>query len=675
MIIDENNTDKKMKIDKSLLLRLFGYTKGYQKYILLSLFLLIFVIGIELLRPYLVGKAIDEVIGNYSREITDVVDGEEKISFLVYPEGSSNYFLFDHISKKVSDDFKLGYSIVSVDDKALVIQIKENTYELPVQSSQEIKAFRKNDFKRLWQLTMIFVGMTLFGVVVNYFQMLLLHYTGQKIVYKIRNEVFTHIQGLSVQYFNNQPVGKIVTRITNDTETLNEMYTSVIVDSVKSVIMLIGIVITMLFLNIQLTLYVMIVVPFILLSAFLFRRYSKRIYNDVRTYVAAINTFLSEHISGMKVVQIFAKEKESLRKFDINNKKLLKSNMSQLILFSIFRPFMYLAFVVATGITLYAGSHLVMNRVITLGVLIMFLQYVSSFFDPIQQLAEQFDIFQSAVAAAEKIFSVLDDTQAIENNEGDIQLDSIQGKIEFKHVWFAYDSENWVLKDVSFIVNPGETVAFVGATGAGKTSILNLITRYYQVQKGEILIDDHPINSINKYSLRKYVGQMMQDVFVFTGDIESNIRLKEEDITQEDIIRAAQYVHADTFIEKLPDKYQEHTFEKGVTYSTGQRQLLSFARTLAYEPKILVLDEATSNIDTETELLIQDALKRIMEGRTTLVVAHRLSTIQHADQIIVLHKGRIKEIGNHQQLLAKEGFYYSLYRLQFKEEELVANEF
>lgn len=658
----QENTKK-----RSLLFRLMGYTKGYQLYILVSLLLLTFVIGIELLRPYLVGKAIDDVIGNYSKEVVETVNGEERVSFLVYPEGSNRYFLFDRTTRAIAEAFKQGYTVNSVSDERLILSVGDTKYSLPVMEKEAIRQFRQQDFKQLTVLTLIFIGMTLLGVVVNYFQILLLNFTGQKIIYKIRTEIFTHIQGLSVQYFNNQPVGKIVTRITNDTETLNEMYTSVIVDSVKNIIMIIGIFITMFVLNSKLTLYVLIVMPFILLSAFLFRFYSKKIYEEVRTQVAAINTFLSEHISGMRIVQIFAKEKETLNKFNVTNKKLLKSNIDQLMLFSFFRPFMYLAFVVATGITLYAGSHMVMNHVITLGVLIMFLQYVSSFFDPIQQLAEQFDIFQSAVAAAEKIFSVLDDKDAIENNYGELEPETLKGKIEFRNVWFAYEKENWVLKDVSFVVNPGETVAFVGATGAGKTSILNLITRYYQIQKGEILIDDIPVNEINKSTLRQFVGQMMQDVFIFTGDIESNIRLKQEAITEADIIEAAQYVHANTFIEKLPDQYKEHTYEKGVTFSTGQRQLLSFARTIAFKPRILVLDEATSNIDTETEVLIQDALKKIMEGRTTLVVAHRLSTIQHADQIIVLHKGRVKEIGNHQQLLAKEGFYYNLYRLQFKE--------
>lgn len=657
------NKEKK----SSLLFRLMGYTKGYQKYIVLSLLLLTLVIGIELLRPYLVGRAIDDIIGNYSKEVVEIVDGQEKISFLVYPEGSNQYFFFEKTTREVADAYKEGYSVEALSDTELVIRVGDTSYTLPVMEKDRIKEFRKQDFKELALLTAIFIGMTLFGAAINYFQILLLNFTGQKIVYKIRTEIFTHIQSLSVQYFNNQPVGKIVTRITNDTETLNEMYTSVIVDSVKNIIMIIGIFITMFLLNAKLTMYVMIVMPFIMLSAYLFRHYSKKIYEEVRTQVAAINTFLSEHISGMRIVQIFAKEKETLTKFDETNKKLLKSNLDQLMLFSFFRPFMYLAYVVATGITLYAGSHLVMNRAITLGVLIMFLQYVSSFFDPIQQLAEQFDIFQSAVAAAEKIFSVLDDTQAIENNDGKLQPENLKGKIEFKNVWFAYDKENWVLKDVSFIVNPGETVAFVGATGAGKTSILNLITRYYQVQKGEILIDDIPVNTLDKQTLRRFVGQMMQDVFIFTGDIASNIRLKEESITDSDLVDAAQYVNAKTFIDKLPGGYQEHTYEKGVTFSTGQRQLLSFARTIAFKPRILVLDEATSNIDTETELLIQDALGRIMDGRTTLVVAHRLSTIQHADQIIVLHKGRVKEIGNHQQLLAKEGFYFNLYRLQFKE--------
>jgi len=663
--IDEH--EMKTGLDKNIIKRLLSYTKGYQMYIALSLVLLVFVIGVELARPIIVGHAVDDIISNYDELRIEEVDGREKVSFLIISNDSSTYFLVDQLDREVFDASYESKILISETDEQMVINLGGEEFSLQALSKDEIKDFRSNDFSTLWKYTILFLLVSVFGLLVNYFQMLLLHYTGQKIIYKIRNEIFEHIQSLSVQFFNNQPVGKIVTRVTNDTESLNEMYTSVIVNSVKNILMLIGIAIAMFIINVELTLRVFMVLPFIVMSAMIFRKYSRKIYRDVRTRVAKINAFLSEHISGMRIVQIFSREESTMNKFRSDNKKLLKTNLKQLYLYSFFRPSMYFLYVLAMALTLYFGGGMVLENIITIGVLVTFLQYSSMFFDPIQQLAEQFNIFQSAMAAAEKIFTLLDDVSKIEDSEEASDIEEIKGKIEFKNVWFAYDKENWVLKDISFVVNPGETAAFVGATGAGKTSILNLITRYYTIQKGEIFIDDIPISLINKKSIRSFVGQMLQDVFVFTGDINSNIRLKEKAITDDEIIEAAQYVNAHKFISQLPDGYREKTFERGATYSTGQRQLLSFARTLAFKPSVLVLDEATANIDTETEVLIQDALYKIMDGRTTLVVAHRLSTIQHADKIIVLHKGRIKEIGNHQELLSEEGLYYNLYQLQYKD--------
>jgi len=659
--------DMKAGLDKDIIKRLLSYTKGYQKYIGLSFVLLIFVIAIELARPIIIGVAVDDIISNYDKIKVEEVNGQSVVSRLVIASNSETYYLLDQIDENLYNEFFEMSEVMSESADSLTLKIGDENYNLKAQNKDELKIYRSNDFESLGAFTALFLAITVLGIIVNYFQMLLLHFTGQNIIYRIRNEIFSHIQRMSVQFFNNQPVGKIVTRVTNDTETLNEMYTSVIVDSVKSVLMLIGITVTMLILNWRLTFYVFMVVPFILLSAHIFRKYSRKIYRDVRTKVAKINTFLSEHISGMRIVQMFSREEAVLGKFKKENKSLLDTNLKQLLLFSFFRPTMYLFYVIAMMITLYFGGSMVIEGAMTIGIMVMFLQYTASFFDPIQQLAEQFNILQSAMAAAEKIFTLLDDTSRIEDKEDAIELEGIKGKIEFKNVWFAYDKENWVLKDISFVVEPGETAAFVGATGAGKTSILNLITKYYEIQKGEIYIDGINIDKINKHSIRKYVGQMLQDVFVFTGDINSNIRLKNPKISQTEIVDSAKYVNAHKFINQLPYKYEERTYERGATYSAGQRQLLSFARTLAFKPSVLVLDEATANIDTETEVLIQDALEKIMDGRTTLVVAHRLSTIQHADKIIVLHKGRIRESGNHQELLANEGLYYNLYQLQYKD--------
>ncbi len=665
--MNPKNDNPKLNVDSDIVKRLLSYTNGYQKYIIISLILLIFVVSVDLVRPYIIGIAVDDVISNYDAVIIDEINSNEVITTLIVSDEGNKYYLLDQVDASLYNSNIDQMQVISEDNDTMTVLLGREKIVLRVIEEDELRNYRNNDFSKLTNITLLFLFITIIGIIINYFQMLLLHYTGQKIIYKIRNEIFEHIQGLSVQFFNNQPVGKIVTRVTNDTEALNEMYTSVIVNSVKSVLQLVGIMGMMLMLNWKMALLIFMIIPLIVISAALFRKHSRKVYRDVRTRVAMINAFLSEHISGMRIVQIFAREKIVYNKFKKDNEKLLRANIKQLLIFSIFRPSMYYIYIIGMGITLYFGGNMVLEGIMTIGVLVMFLQYVSNFFDPIQQLSEQFNILQSAMASAEKIFALLDDHSKINDIENAKELEMIEGKIEFRNVWFAYDKENWVLRDVNFIVKPGETVAFVGATGAGKTSILNLITRYYTIQKGEILIDDIPIYRIKKASIRKHIGQMLQDVFVFTGDINSNIRLKDSSITNTEIVEVSKYVNAHNFICKLPNRYEEPTYERGATYSTGQRQLLSFARTLAFKPSVLVLDEATANIDTETEVLIQDALKKIMNGRTTLVVAHRLSTIQHANQIIVLHKGRVREIGNHQELLNKEGLYYNLYQLQYKE--------
>ncbi len=522
------------------------------------------------------------------------------------------------------------------------------------------------DLDELYLILSIFGISIVLGSIVNYAQTIILQTTGQGIIFNIRKEVFSHLEYQDINYLNATPTGALVTRVTNDTNTLNEMYTSVIVSVFKNVLMIVGIIIAMFLLNTKLTLYVLIVVPFIVLFSFIFRRYSRKAYREVRANLSKVNAFLAEHLSGMKIIQIFNQEKAKFREFDEKNTKLKKSYYKQILIFGIYRPTMYLLYMTATIIVYYNGGLSVIEGVITIGVLISFQNYIGRFFEPIQQLAEQFNILQSAFASSERIFGILDSEPTIKDEEDAIEFTDMLGKIEFRNVWFAYIEEEWILKDVSFVVNAKESVAFVGATGAGKTTILALITRNYDIQKGQILIDGIEIKNIKKSNLRTYIGQMLQDVFMFSGTIESNIKLRNEDITDEEMIQACKYVNANHFIEKLDNQYHEIVRERGNNFSTGQRQLLSFARTIVHNPKVMILDEATSNIDTETEQLIQESLKKMMSIGTMLIVAHRLSTIQHVDKIIVLSKGEIIEQGSHQELLANKKHYYSLYKLQYQ---------
>lgn len=500
--------------------------------------------------------------------------------------------------------------------------------------------------------------------VCNNRMMFLLQRTGQRIVYEMRRELFEHVESLSMRFFDLTPVGKIVTRVTNDVEAVHELYANILVKLFRNVVKIIGLAAVMLALDVRMALLSFVMVPLVTVLTVAARTLSLRANRANRTCLTALNTFLSEHLSGMRIIQIFHREEEKYREFSVHSEAFYRTSLRAIMVNAVFRPVIVLTSVIAMAIVIAAGSRGVLDGTVSFGVMYIFLQYIRTFFEPIQDLAEQLSTLQSAVASAEKIFTLLDEKPLIHDPENPVRPAELRGRIEFRHVWFAYDSENYILRDVSFTIEPGQKVAFVGATGAGKSSILNLIGRYYDIQKGEILIDGINIRDLSREQIRRAIGQVQQDVFIFTGDVKSNIRLREESITDEAIREAARRVNASRFIERLPDGYDERMTERGATFSAGQRQLLSFARTLAFDPAILILDEATANIDTETEQWIQEALETLMAGRTTIMVAHRLSTIQHADKIIVMHKGRIRESGTHQQLLEQNGIYRKLYQLQ-----------
>ena len=521
----------------------------------------------------------------------------------------------------------------------------------------------------------VYAGVLVFSMVSTYLQAVILQRVGQRIISDLREDLFTHIESLSHEQLNEIPVGKLVTRVTNDTNAISMMFTNLLVNLAKNAFVILGILVAMLCLNYELTLMVLCFVPFIVLFSIIFRKFSRRAHRKVKDCTTDINTYLSENLSGMKITQIFNREDAKMREFTDKSNALGRAQQEQIFVFGIFRPLVYMLYISSVLCLLYLGGKgylegtSFLGQTLTSGMIVSFYMYISKFFNPIQNLAEQFNWLQSAFASAEKVFSILDLEPKMQDAPDAIELTDIRGEIEFRNVWFSYIPGEWVLKGVSFHVNPKETIAFVGSTGSGKSTILSLICRNYEFQKGEILIDGIDIRKIKIDSLRKKFGQMLQDVFLFSGTIRSNIILREEGISDEEIMDVCHYVNADQFINKLDHGLDEPVRERGNNFSAGQRQLLSFARTIIHKPSIMILDEATANIDTETELLIQDSMEKMKNIGTMLIVAHRLSTIQHADEIIVLSHGKIVEHGTHQELLAAQGRYYQLYTLQYHREQ------
>ena len=654
--------------------RLLSYLKPHKWVMTLATVLVLFIIAVELYRPIIIGNAIDQYINGYYHPYVEAdVSAPDAINWnglvlsrdqaVSKADSASFYQIFlwkDHYYMAENLTRAECTALQNADTSVLKNYVSEGAQKL---TSNDLKILRQNDFKGILKAGILFLLLLFSGFFLNLADTWLLQKMGQQIVYKLREETFTHIHSLSLSFFNTTPVGKLVTRVSNDTEAVNELFSTILVKLFKNVVKIIGYSVVMLSINVKMAGISFLLLPLVAILTFVFRHLSRKAYQITRNKITELNTFLSEHISGMKLIQIFAREKEKYSEFEGKSMELYRANFREIMTFAIFRPSIYMVSVIAMILVIRTGSLSVLNRSLSLGTLFVFITYISSFFEPIQELSEQLGTLQSFIASAEKIFSVLDVKPEIVSPADPTPV-NILGEIEFRHVWFAYEEENYILKDVSFVIQPGEKAAFVGATGAGKSTILNLIGRYFDIQKGQILIDGIDIHEIDLDVLRGAIGQVQQDVFIFTGDIKSNISLNNEAISPDDVRRAAEIVNADPFIQKLPHGYDEPVTERGSTLSAGQRQLLSFARTLAYDPKILVLDEATANIDTETETLITQALARLMDGRTTIMVAHRLSTIQHADKIIVMHHGEIKESGTHQELLAKDGLYKKLYELQ-----------
>ena len=556
--------------------------------------------------------------------------------------------------------FSIAYDIISPLIVGALEELVSGEFELP----------------QLFAGVAVYAGVLVFSMASTYFQAVILQRVGQRIISDLREDLFTHIESLSHEQLNEIPVGKLVTRVTNDTNAISMMFTNLLVTLTKNIFVILGILVAMLALNYELTLMVLCFVPFIVIFTVIFRKFSRRAYRKVKDATTDINTYLSENLSGIKVTQIFGREDEKMAEFREKSQRLARANREQIFVFGVFRPLVYMLYICSILCLFYLGGmgHLngvtFLGQTITGGTIVTFYMYISKFFTPIQNLAEQFNWLQSALASSEKVFSIMDIAPKMVDAPDAIELDEVKGEIEFRDVWFSYLPGEWVLQGVSFHIDPHQTVAFVGSTGSGKSTILSLICRNYEFQKGEILIDGIDIRKIKISSLRRHFGQMLQDVFLFSGTIRSNIVLREEGISDEEILQVCRYVNADKFIDKLDHGLDEEVRERGNNFSAGQRQLLSFARTIIHKPSVMILDEATANIDTETELLIQDSLEKMRSVGTMLIVAHRLSTIQHADSIIVLSHGKILEQGNHQELLAKHGRYYQLYTLQYHREQL-----
>ena len=647
--------------DSRLVRRLLRYAKPYWALIVLCVVLLLVIAVTDLARPYLVKVAIDDHIlgSNISYVETSDLDDHND---LVMIQG----YTLRREKDALDSDTNLRFELVRIDnEQRLQSTTGDVVLTLSPEEIRDLRSFDREAILRLGALLLIVVSA---GFVLNYIQAYILQFTGQRIVFDIRQGLFTHLQRLALAFFDGNPVGRIVTRLTNDTQNLHEMYTAVLVNLFKDVFMILGIVVVMFRLDVRLAWVSLATLPLIVAITAVFRIKARAAYRETRVRLARINANFAENISGIRLVQIFRQEKRKFKEFDEVNSSHYRASMRELKVFAVFRPSIELVYSLAVAILLWVGGGQLLRGTVNFGVLYAFINYLELFFRPINDLTEKYNIMQASMASAERIFLILDEEPAIAELDSPRPMGEVKGHIEFRNVWFAYVGEEWVLRDVSFTVEPGETIAFVGATGAGKTTIMNLLSRFYDIQKGQILVDGQDIKELSTAELRRNVGLVMQDVFMFSGTIGENIRLNNPSIDMDRVESVARHVNAHHFIEALPKGYEEPVTERGSTLSAGQRQLLAFARALAYDPAILILDEATANIDTETEILIQDALPKLLAGRTSLVVAHRLSTIQDADTIIVLHKGKIREQGTHQELLAQKGLYHNLFLLQYKED-------
>lgn len=668
--------------DLQLLRRILSYAKPYWLLIVISVILVFIITAVDLARPYLIKIAIDEHIKGYTAPMVSFLPEESPVKGVHYkgriyvretelsqefPEKArfqlikyqGKYFLIQGVINPDKD-----YGVMEKNGQTFLKQGK-SIYQARPLSRSEARIFREKDIKDVTRLGLIYFVIVTAALFINYGQNYLLQFTSQKIVYDLREDIFTHLQKLSLAFFDKNPVGRLVTRVTNDTATLNELFTEVLINMVKDFFIVLGIIIIMLKLNWKLAIISYISIPLTLLSTYIYKKVAQDAYRKVRVKLAELNSTLQENISGMRIVQIFGQQYNKFKEFDSINLQNLQAEIKALKAEAFFRPSMDLIYSFVLALLVWYGGRDVLQGTIQFGVLYAFINYTEKLFRPINDMTQKFTLMQNAVVASERIFMLLDEEETITDPLHPKKFADFKGEIVFKDVWFAYEDEEWVLKDVSFEIKPGETVAFVGPTGSGKTTITNLITRLYNIQKGEILIDGINIKDLKQNDIRKMVAVVMQDVFLFSGNILSNITLDSPEISEEKAKKAARYVNAEEFIKKLPGGYNYEVKERGATLSAGQRQLIAFARALAFDPKVLILDEATASIDTQSEILIQDALNKLTAYRTTIVIAHRLSTIKNADKIIVLHKGRIKEMGTHHELLAERGMYYRLYKLQW----------
>ncbi|GIP40758.1 lipid A ABC transporter permease/ATP-binding protein [Paenibacillus sp. J31TS4] len=681
--------------DSQLLSRLLAYAKPYWKMVLLGIVLAFLIVLTDLARPYLLKVAIDDHIGALHKPMLAVDAGREDLlagrGSILEVDGKAYVRLPADAAPPPEKEGVAQRQIVEIGDDAYLIEgwlkgketpaVTENpaggvtlasggqSYAGTLLSPEQTEAFRKEDRGSFVTIGLAFLAVVAAGSLLTYVQGNLLQYTGQSIIFNIRQQLFNHLTKLSMSYYDRNPAGRIVVRVTQDTEALNQLYSQVVVNLVKDVIVLIGILVIMLQMSVKLSLLAFAVLPVLAFMTFWYRSIIREGQRKARLILSRLNSFLAENLSGIRITQLFIREQRQVEQFDELNHSYYRAGMFTSTVNSIFQPAIGFLGNLAIALLIWYGGIHVIDGTITFGIVFAFTQYIRQFFQPLLSLAEKYNQIQTAMVGAERIFEMLDEKPGIVDSPMARPLQGeTRGEIEFDHVWFAYNEGEWVLKDVSFKIEPGQTIAFVGATGAGKSSIIQLINRFYDIQQGSIRLDGVDIREIPLDDLRRRISVVQQDVFLFTGDIASNIRLNNEDISDRELQEAARMVHLDEFIRSQPDGFATRLGERGITLSLGQRQLLSFARAIAFKPQILILDEATSNIDTETELVVQDALQSISKGRTTVIVAHRLSTIQHADQIIVMHKGKVREMGNHYQLLARKGYYHRLFELQYKEQ-------